>query len=89
MFCPPYKAFSINEIESLTGLDFFSEIPDELEDQLESRDDSNKINSANLLASSFIDRGSFDIDSIGQSNFPEESLFMGEKSSDINFGEVN
>ena len=83
------RAFSINEIESLTGLDFFSEIPDELEEQLESRDDSNRINSANLLASSFIDRGSFDIDSIGQSNFPEESLFVSETSSDINFREVN
>jgi hypothetical protein len=83
------QTFSINEIESLTGLDFFSEIPDEFEEQLESRDDSNRINSANLLASSFIDRGSFDIDSIGQSNFPEESLFISETSSDINFREVN
>jgi large repetitive protein len=83
------QTFSINEIESLTGLDFFSEIPDELEEQLESRDDSSRINSANLLASSFIDHGSFDIDSIGQSYLPKESLFISETSSDINFREVN
>ncbi len=33
-------AVSIDQVESLTGIDFFSELPDELEDEIEARSDS-------------------------------------------------
>ncbi|MEM8677700.1 MAG: DNA/RNA non-specific endonuclease [Cyanobacteria bacterium P01_G01_bin.67] len=89
------QTFSINEIESLTGLDFFSEIPDDLEEQLESRNDSGSIplfTKANLLADSSVSgvkERSLDINSIRSSNLPEKSLLKGAGTSTINFREVN
>jgi large repetitive protein len=80
------QSFSINEIESLTGLDFFSEIPDELEEILESKNDSSRINSANLLADSVVDRRFFNINSTGQSDLPQESIFTTEEP--ISLGKI-
>jgi DNA/RNA endonuclease G (NUC1) len=83
--------FSIDEIEGLTGLDFFSEIPLELQNQLESRDDSNQIplfSTASLLAESVNVFGSRLMIS-APSNVADKSVFSSPRVATISPREVN
>jgi DNA/RNA endonuclease G (NUC1) len=77
------SVFSINEIENLTGLDFFSEIPDEIEEVIEGYKRHQPISgSASLLAESndrfpirmaVIEGRDNDLIPAGQNRIPEQS----------------
>jgi endonuclease G len=60
----PLQSFAcpVNKVESMTGLDFFYQLPDEIEEQIESKEDTSQWTFKQFIASQ--GQGSFDEDAV-------------------------
>lgn len=72
-------ATTINEVERITGLDFFYQLPDDIEEQIESTVSTSKWQFKQFIASQ--GNGTFDKDAIIVANAPTSTASTGENSN--------